>query len=99
MPVLVVYSLIFLTLGMLALLCLVGFATDNIGLAITMLILLLVYSLVLACFRKKIKMGIILVKVAAKFFSDKPIVFVTPFVKIGLTFFFALFWIYSLSLM
>lgn len=64
-----------------------------------MAIILIVYGIILGCFRNKIKMGIILVKVATKFFSDKPIVFITPLVKIGLTFVFALFWLYSFSLM
>jgi hypothetical protein len=98
-PVLVVYSLIFITLGILGLLCILGIITGNIGLTISMAIILIVYGIILGCFRNKIKMGIILVKVATKFFSDKPIVFVTPILKIGLTLVFSLFWLYTFSLM
>lgn len=99
MPTIVVYSLIFLTLGILAVLFLVGIITGNVGLAISMAITLAIYGIVLWCFKNKIKMGIVLVKVAAQFFSDKPIVFVTPFIKIIVTFLFSLFWIYAFSLM
>jgi hypothetical protein len=99
MPALMVYSMIFLSLGILALLCIVGLFTSNIGLTIVMGIILIIYGIVLYCFRNKIKLGIILVKVATNFMADKPIIFISPVIKIVLTFLFAIFWIYGLSLM
>jgi hypothetical protein len=99
MPAIMVYSMIFLSLGILAILCIVGLFTSNIGLTIVMGIILIIYGIVLYCFRNKIKLGIILVKVATNFMADKPIIFISPVIKIVLTFLFAIFWIYGLSLM
>ena len=89
----------FLSLGLIAILCIIGIATQNYALAIPMGIIFLVYVIILACFRNKIKMGIILVKVATNFISAKPIIFITPIIKVALTAFFAVFWIYTVSLM
>lgn len=94
-----VMVLIFSSLALIAILCIIGVVTQNYGLAISMGIVLIIYSIVLACFRNRIKMGIVLVKVATNFISAKPIVFLTPIVKVVLTAFFAVFWIYTISLM
>ena len=99
MPRVMVISLIFLSLGMLAVLAIVGIITGNIALTIIMVITLLVYGIILACFRNRIKMGIVLVKVATSFFTEKPIVFLTPIIKIFLTILFAVFWIIGLAFM
>lgn len=99
MPAVMVIVMIFLSLGMLALLTIIGIATENYGLAIPLGIIFIVYSIVLFCFRDRIKMGIVLVKVATQFISDKPIIFLTPIVKLILTSLFAFFWIYTMSLM
>jgi hypothetical protein len=94
-----VISLIFLSLGMLAVLAVVGVITGNIALTIIMVITLVVYGIILACFRNRIKMGIVLVKVSTNFFTAKPIVFLTPLIKIVLTVLFAVFWIIGLAFM
>ena len=99
MPGVMVISLIFLSLGMLAVLAIVGIITGNIALTIIMVITLLVYGIILVCFRNRIKMGIVLVKVATSFFTEKPIVFLTPIIKIFLTILFAVFWIIGLAFM
>jgi len=94
-----VLALIFISLGLLAILCIIGIATQDYALAITIGITLLIYSCVLACFRNRIKTGIVLVKVATNFMTAKPIVFLTPVIKVVMTMLFAVFWIYTLSLM
>lgn len=99
MPKGMVMAMIFISLGLLAVLCIIGIASQNYALAITMGIMLLVYSLVLFCFRNRIKTGIVLVKVATNFMSEKPIIFLTPIIKVVLTVLFAVFWAYTLSLM
>lgn len=93
-----VLTLIFVSLGLLAVLCIIGLAIGNYGLAISMAIVLLVYAIVLACFKNRIKTGIVLVKVATNFMSAKPIVFLTPLIKVVLTVVFAVFWVYTFSL-
>lgn len=90
--------MIFVSLGLLAILCIIGLASGNYPLAVSMGITLLIYSLVLACFRNKIKTGIVLVKVATNFMSAKPIIFLTPLIKVVMTVLFAVFWIYTFSL-
>lgn len=99
MPKTMVLVMTFVSLGLIALLCIIGIATSNYGLAIPMGVMLLVYLLILFCFRNKIRTGIVLVKVATKFISEKPIVFLTPIVKVVLTTLFVAFWVYTLSLM
>lgn len=69
MPRGMVLTMIFVSLGLIALLCIIGLATSNYALAITMGIMLIVYGIVLACFRNQIKTGIVLVKVATKFMA------------------------------
>jgi len=99
MPKGMVLVMIFTSLGLIGLLCIIGIAIQNYGLAISMGIMLAVYSCILFCFRNKIKTGIVLVKVATKFMSDKPAVFLTPIIKVVLTVIFAIFWGYTLGLM
>ena len=76
MPKVMVLVMTFLSLGLIAVLCIIGIATQNYALSIPMGIIFLVYIVVLACFRNKIKMGIVLVKVATKFISTKPIILI-----------------------
>ena len=90
--------MIFVSLGLLAVLCIIGIASQNYALAFSMGITLLIYSCVLACFRNRIKTGIVLVKVATKFMSEKPVIFLTPVIKVVLTVLFAVFWVYTFSL-
>ena len=91
--------MIFSSLGLIGLLCLIGIIIQNYALAITMGIMLLIYTCILVCFRKKIQTGIVLVKVATNFISEKPIIFLTPIIKIFLTILFVVFWGYTMSLM
>lgn len=90
--------MIFVSLGLLAVLVIIGVASGNYALAVSMGITLLIYSCVLACFRNRIKTGIVLVKVATKFMSEKPVIFLTPVIKVVLTVLFAVFWVYTFSL-
>lgn len=99
MPKGMIMTMIFASLGLIGLLCIIGVVTQNYVLAISMGITLLIYSCILFCFRKRIKTGIVLVKVATKFMSDKPVVFLTPIIKVVLTAMFAVFWGYTLGLM
>lgn len=92
-------TMIFTSLALMGVLCLIGIISQNYALAITMGVMLLVYSCILFCFKNKIRTGIVLVKVATKFMSDKPIIFLTPVIKVVLTIIFAILWAYSLSLM
>lgn len=90
--------MIFVSLGLLAVLVIIGVASGNYALAVSMGITLLIYSCVLACFRNRIKTGIVLVKVATQFMSEKPVIFLTPVIKVVLTVLFAVFWVYTFSL-
>jgi len=67
MPRVMVYTLMVLSLALLLGLAIVGFAIGQIGLGIPCLIIFLVYTLVLVCLRSKIRLGIVLIKVAAQF--------------------------------
>lgn len=98
MPQGMVLTMIFVSLGLLAVLCIIGIASQNYALAFSMGITLLIYSCVLACFRNRIKTGIVLVKVATKFMSEKPVIFLTPVIKVVMTVLFAVFWVYTFSL-
>ncbi len=42
-------------------------------------------------------MGVFLVQIAAKFMTDKPLVFASPIPKIIIKYLFTIFWIYSIS--
>lgn len=64
-----VIMMIFVSLGLLAVLIIFGITNGNYALTILMSITLLIYSCVLTCFRDRIKTGILLVKVATKFMS------------------------------
>ena len=98
MPRGMVLTMIFVSLGLLAVLVIIGVASGNYALAVSMGITLLIYSCVLACFRNRIKTGIVLVKVATQFMSEKPVIFLTPVIKVVLTVLFAVFWVYTFSL-
>ncbi len=91
--------MIFSSLALIGALCLIGVIIQNYALAITMGIILLVYACILLCFRKRIRTGIVLVKVATNFISEKPIIFITPIIKLVLTILFAGFWVYTVGLM
>jgi len=98
MPKVMVLVMTFFSLGLIAVLCAIGIVTQNYGLAIPFGVMLLVYVCILFCFRDKIKTGIVLVRVATNFISAKPIIFITPIIKVVLTTLFAVFWIYTVSL-
>ncbi|XP_031472590.1 uncharacterized protein LOC116244943 [Nymphaea colorata] len=74
-----------------------GFIIGSLGMAIPFLVIFIVYALVLMCLRKKIDMGIILIKVASQFLSEKWGVFVSPLIKVVVNILFSFFWIYSLN--
>lgn len=94
-----VYFMIALSLSVLAAMAIIGLIIGNLGLFIGMGVTFLVYALVLFCLRKKIDTGIALIKIATKFISEKMQIFLTPIVKLVLTFIIGGFYIYSLSAM
>ena len=61
--------MIFSSLGLIGVLCVIGVIIQNYALAITMGVMLLIYTCILVCFRKRIRTGIVLVKVATNFIS------------------------------
>ncbi len=69
MPKAMVYCLIVLSMSLLFGIGILGFIIGELGLAIPFLVTFVVYALVLMCLRKKIDMGIILIKVASQFLS------------------------------
>lgn len=64
-----IYLMLVLSLGIIAIIAIVGLFTNNIGLTISFGIMFLVYALVLFCLRSKIDTGIALVTVATHFIS------------------------------
>lgn len=92
-----VYLMIVLSMGTIASLALLGLITANLGLFIGMGVTFLIYALVLCCLWKKINTGIAMVSVATKFMGDKPVVFVSPILKIILTSVVGIFYAYALS--
>ena len=87
-----------LTLAVFAALAIYGIVIGEIWLTISMGITLLIYLLVLGCLWKKIAIGIVLVQLSTRFISEKPSVFLAPFVNIILTFVIGLFWSISMSI-
>ena len=74
-----------------------GFAIGELGIAIPCLVIFLIYTIVLVCLRSKIKLGIVLIKVAAQFLKERPSVFLTPILKVLLSFAFSALWLIALS--
>lgn len=94
-----VYFMIVLSMGLIAAMALIGLFTANLGLFIGMGVTFLIYALVLFCLRKQIDIGIAMVKVATTFLSEKKTVFLTPIIKLILTFAVGVFYAYSVSAM
>ena len=92
-----VYTMIILTLGLLGLLTLAGLIYGQIYLAISAGVTLLIYLILLACLWKKIKLGIVLIKIAMQFISEKLYIFTTPLIKVLMTAIFGVFWIYTFN--
>jgi hypothetical protein len=89
--------MIFLSLAIIASFVIAGIITANIGLSIGMGIVFLMYAFILFCYRQKIKIGINLVKIATKFIFEKKIIFLTPILKLILTFLLGFFFIYVIG--
>jgi hypothetical protein len=64
---LMVYAMIIASLSVIGLFAIVGIASGNFALFVMMLLFLLIYGIILCCYRKQIKIGIVLVKIATKF--------------------------------
>ena len=97
MPRTMVYALIGLSLALLLGGAILGFAIGELGIAIPCLVIFLIYTIVLVCLRSKIKLGIVLIKVAAQFLKERPSVFLTPILKVLLSFVFSALWLIALS--
>ena len=97
MPRAMVYALLILSLGLLLAGAIIGFAIGSLALGITCLIIFVVYCIVLGCMRQKIKLGIVIIKVAAKFLKERASVFITPLLKLILSFIFVAIWLYTLA--
>lgn len=85
-----VYTTMVLTLVVFLALAIYGIVIDQIGLTIAMGITLLLYCCILFCLRDKIKIGIVLVKLATNFMTEKPVVYVAPLFNIILTLIFGI---------
>jgi hypothetical protein len=97
MPKAMIYFLIAFSMVLLLGLVIFGFAIGSLGFALPFLIIFIVYAIVLFCLRNKIEMGIILIKIASQFLSEKWGVFISPVIKIVANILFSFFWIYSLG--
>jgi hypothetical protein len=64
-----VYTMIIASLAVILSFAIAGAAIGNVGLCVGMIISLVIYGSILCCFRKQIKIGILLVKVATKFLT------------------------------
>ena len=98
-PKIMVYTIIILTLVTLALLALVSLIMGNIIGCIIFGVMLIIYLILLACFYKKINLGILLVKVASQFMTQNCSIYFTPIIKIVFTAIIAIFWSISVSAM
>jgi hypothetical protein len=96
-PKIMVYALIGLSMGLLLIAAAVGILSGAVAIGIPFLILFLVYALVLYCMRRKIALGITLIKVATQFLTEKWGIFITPIIKIALNILFTFFWIYTFN--
>ncbi len=97
MPKVMVYLLMVLSLILLLGIGITRLIAGQSSFALPFLITFAIYALVLFCWRKKIGLGIVLIKVASRFLSDKWGVFISPIIKVIFNIFFSVFWIYSLS--
>eukprot|EP00919_Chromeraceae_sp_WS-2016_P036999 GHVR01087999.1.p1 GENE.GHVR01087999.1~~GHVR01087999.1.p1 ORF type:complete len:240 (-),score=-15.43 GHVR01087999.1:243-962(-) len=94
-PKVMVYTMITLSLLLLAVVALIGIFNSNWGIAIPVVFILLIYLCVLFCMRRKIPIGIVLIKVAGCFIQDRPSIFLTPILKIFMTAIVSVYWFYS----
>lgn len=97
MPAIIILLLTILSIVSIAFLCIQGIVIDDKRLSISMAVVLLIYIFLILCYKNKVKMGVLLAKTAAKFMTDKPIVFLSPFPKIIVGYLFSIFWVYSIS--
>lgn len=93
-----VYFMIFLSMALILGLLVVGLFT-SLALAISMAVYFVIYSILLCCLRKKIEIGIAMVKIATEFITEKMSVFLTPIVKLVLTLLIGSFFAYSVNAM
>jgi hypothetical protein len=69
MPKGMIYFLIVFSMAVLFGLAIFGFIIGSLGFALPFLVIFIVYAIVLLCLRKKIDMGIVLIKVASQFLA------------------------------
>ncbi len=97
MPKVMVYTLIILSLTILFGIGIIFVAVGLIEAAIPIFIIFAIYAIVLYCLRKKIDLGIILIRVASQFLTEKFGIFIAPILKVITNILFTFFWIFSLS--
>jgi hypothetical protein len=97
MPKVMVYTLIILSLTILFGIGIVFVAVGLIEAAIPIFITFAIYAIVLYCLRKKIDLGIILIRVASQFLTEKFGIFIAPILKVITNILFTFFWVFSLS--
>ena len=97
MPKIMVYTLIILSLVLLFGIGIIFVAIGLIEAAIPIFITFAIYAVVLYCLRKKIDLGIILIRIASQFLTDKFGLFIAPILKVITNVLFTFFWIFSLS--
>lgn len=94
-PGCMVYTMIVLIIILFVALIVLGIVYEIYGLSIGFGIALLILIIVLFCFRDKIKTGILLLKVAADFLTEKPSVYLAPFYPMLMGTIFFAFWVFT----
>lgn len=92
-----VYGMIILTLLAFVALIIIGIVYEIWGLVIAFAILLVVMLIVLWCFWTKLKIGIMLLEVAAEFITEKPSVYIAPLYPLLMGILFFAFWAVSFT--
>ncbi len=95
MPNCMVYALIILTLLIIFAIGIILAMYNLIILAIPIFIIFVVYSIFIYYLRKKIDLGLIIIRVALQFITEKFGIFIVPILKAITNILFTLFWIFS----
>lgn len=94
-PACMVYGMIALIFIVLIAVIILGFVVSNYWLSIICVVILLFLALFLFCYREKLKLGILLLEVAADFITEKPTVYIAPLYPLIMSLLFCLFWVFS----
>lgn len=95
-PKCMIYSMILLFYLVLVALIVLGIINQIWWMVITFGVIILITTCILFCFRDRIVTGIILLKVASSFISEKPSVYLAPFYPLIFGIIFFIYWIAAL---